>query len=89
MGVIQMGKYVIHYERKACIGAGVCAAVAPDFWVMNQDGKADLADSKPAGEGMFEREIDEKDLEANKQAAEGCPAIVIHIRKKDTGEKVA
>jgi ferredoxin len=84
-----MGKYIISYERGACIGAGVCAAVAPDFWVMNSDGKADLVDSKKIAEGKFEREIDEKDLELNKQAAEGCPAIVIHIRKKDSGEKVA
>ncbi len=84
-----MGKYIIHYERKGCIGAGVCAAVAPDTWVMSQDGKADLVGSKPVSEGIFEKEIDEKELEENKQAAEGCPAIVIHVRKKETGEKVA
>jgi ferredoxin len=84
-----MGKYVIHYERKSCIGAGVCAAVAPEHWIMSQDGKADLAGSRPTGDGSFEKEIDEKDLEVNKQAAEGCPAIVIHIKKKETGEKVA
>lgn len=83
-----MGKYIIQYDRNGCIGAGVCAAVAPDHWVMNQDGKADLVESKEVAEGQFEREVDEKDLEINKQAAEGCPAVVIHIINKETGEKI-
>ena len=83
-----MAKFIIQYDRNACIGAGVCAAVAPDHWVMNQDGKADLVDAKQVGDGQFELEIDDKDLEVNKQAAEGCPAIVIHIVNKDTGEKI-
>ena len=84
-----MGKYIIRYDRNGCIGAGVCAAVAPNHWVMNQDGKADLVSAKKISEGQFELEIDEKDLESNKQAAEGCPAIVIHIISKETNEKVA
>jgi len=84
-----MGKYLIKYDRKGCIGAGVCAAVAPEFWVMSQDGKADLVKANKVGEGQFELEIEEKDLDVNKQAAEGCPAIVIHVLKKETGEKVA
>ncbi len=83
-----MGKYLIQYDRNGCIGAGVCAAVAPDHWVMNQDGKADLVDCKQVAEGQFEREIDESELEINKQAAEGCPAVVIHIINKETGEKI-
>ena len=83
-----MAKFLIQYDRNGCIGAGVCAAVAPDHWVMNQDGKADLVNAKEVSEGQFELEIDEKDLEVNKQAAEGCPAVVIHIINKETGEKV-
>lgn len=90
-----MAKYVIEYDRNACIGAGVCAAVAPDHWVMAKDGKANLVDpskkdvdqTDPAN-NLATLEIDEKDLEVNKQAAEGCPAVVIHIKNKDTGEKV-
>ena len=83
-----MGKYIIQYDRKGCIGAGVCAAVAPDHWIMAQDGKADLEGGKQISEGQFEREIDESELEANKQAAEGCPAIVIHIIEKATGKRI-
>ena len=83
-----MAKYLIQYDRNGCIGAGVCAAVAPEHWIMNQDGKADLVDSKQVTEGQFEREIEESELEINKQAAEGCPAVVIHIINKETGEKI-
>ncbi len=83
-----MTKFIIQYDRNGCIGAGVCAAVAPDHWVMNQDGKADLVNAKQVSDGQFELEIDEKDLEINKQAAEGCPAVVIKIVNKETGEKI-
>ena len=73
-----MGKFRIEYDRNACIGAGVCVATAPDHWHMNDDGKADLKGGKKKGD-KWVLEIDEKDLDANKQAAEGCPAIVIKI----------
>ena len=84
-----MGTYKVEYDRKGCIGAGVCAAVNPEQWVMHKDGKADLIEGQAAsGEGQFVKEIEEKDLEGMKMAAEGCPANVIHIIKKDTGEKI-
>jgi ferredoxin len=82
-----MGKYKIVYDREGCIGAGVCAALAEKEWVMADDGKADLTEAQKEGE-MDIKEIDEEDLEANKQAAEGCPANVIHIINKETGEKI-
>lgn len=83
-----MAKYKIWYDRDGCIGAGVCAAVAPDHWVMAQDGKADLVNAKELGDGKFELEIEESEFEVNKQAAEGCPAIVIHITDQETGKKI-
>ena len=82
-----MAKIKIIYDREGCIGAGVCAALAPDEWVMNDDGKADLKGAKKNGEGKFEMEIDEAALERNIQAAEGCPVIVIHLQKEN-GEKI-
>ena len=84
-----MAKYLVQYERKGCIGAAVCAAVNADDWVMNSDGKADLIGGAfNEATQMFEREIDENQLEVMKAAAEGCPAIVIHITNKETGEKI-
>ncbi len=83
-----MAKFLIEYDRKGCIGAGVCAAVDPQHWVMNKDGKADLIKGSEVSEGKWELEIDESELETMKMAAEGCPAVVIHITNKETGEKI-
>lgn len=85
-----MTKYLVQYERKGCIGAAICAAVNAEDWVMNSDGKADLVEGKFNEQTqMWEREIDETQLETMKAAAGGCPALVIHITNKETGEKVA
>ena len=74
-----MGKFRIEYDRNSCIGAGVCVAVAPDHWKMGDDGKANLVGGAKGADGKMTKEIDEKDLSVNKQAAEGCPAIVIKV----------
>ena len=86
-----MAIFRIEYEREGCIGAGVCAAIADKHWVMNDDGKADLIGGKKEtkdGKDIWVLEIPEEDLDVNKQSAEGCPADVIRIFNKETGEKV-
>ncbi|MBI2076452.1 MAG: ferredoxin [Candidatus Aenigmarchaeota archaeon] len=84
-----MARYLVQYERKGCIGAAVCAAVNADDWIMNSDGKADFVGAVfNEATQMWEREIDESQLETMKAAAEGCPAIVIHITNLETGEKI-
>ena len=35
-------KYQIQHDRPNCIGCAACAAVAPDFWTMNEDEKSDI-----------------------------------------------
>ena len=35
-------KYKVVFDKRACIGAAACAAVAPEFWEMQEDGKAHL-----------------------------------------------
>ncbi len=83
-----MAKYKLQHNKPECIGCGACAAVAPDFWVMNEaDNKTDIILCKTLPNGWEEREIDEKDFAINKDAAESCPVNVIHIFK-DTGEKI-
>jgi len=69
-----MAKFTIEHERSKCIGCGVCASVAPEFWEMSDDGKSTLKGNKDN-----KREIDEKDVEKNKSAAESCPVNIIHI----------
>lgn len=73
-----MAKYRIIYDREGCIGAASCCAACPDNWVLAKDGKAD-----------FKKEIiEEKELPANKDAAESCPVMVIHIENVETGERI-
>lgn len=83
-----MGKFTLEHDRPNCIGCGACAAVAPEFWEMNDDGKSDIKGAKAREDGWQELEIDEKDFEKNKQAAESCPVNVIHLKNKETDEKI-
>ena len=86
-----MGKekgYKLQHDRPNCIGCGACEAVAPNFWKMNDDGKSDIKNGKSIDDGKQERDIEEKDFQINKEAADSCPVNVIHIIKKDTGEKI-
>lgn len=82
-----MAKFKIEYNRPECIGCGACAAVSPDYWEMMDDGKSSIKGGKKAGENE-EKEIEEKDLATNKEAAESCPVDVISIINPDTKEKV-
>jgi len=81
-------KFQIQHDRPNCIGCAACAAVAPDFWVMHEDGKSDIVGSKKRADEWEELDIEEKDFAQNKEAADSCPVNVIHIIKKDTGEKI-
>ena len=80
-------KYLIEYDRDACIGAAACVAVQPDQWSIVDDGKADLKDSKKEGKILI-KEIDESELDKYKDAAESCPVTVIHIIDKETKKKI-
>ncbi len=90
-------KYKVVFDRKACIGAAACAAVAPDFFEMEDDGKAHLVKSekdKDGNEVLFlttKLSPDElkKALKENKEAAEVCPVQVIHVYDDESGEKLA
>ncbi len=77
----------VEFDREGCIGAGVCAAVAPDHWVMDADGKANLVSSEQ-NNGVFRKDISESELETNRQAADGCPVQVIRLYYKKSGEKI-
>ena len=83
-----MAKYLIEHDRPNCIGCGACAAVAPEFWEMNDDGKSDVKEGKKRADGWQEREIGGKEFEKNRQAAETCPVNVIHIKDKEKDKKI-
>ena len=70
-----MSKKIVH-DRNNCIGCGACAAVSPETWEMNADGKADLKKGKKAGANV---ELEVKEFGSNEDAANSCPVNVIHL----------
>ena len=81
-------KYLLQHDRPNCIGCAACEVVAPEFWEMNQDGKSDIKQGKSLENGCQELEIEEKNYNENKEAADSCPVNVIHLINKKTGEKI-
>jgi len=82
-----MAKYKIEFDREICIGALACTAVAENFWPTAKDGKVDLTNSTYNEKTKkWELNIDEKDYEINKDAAEVCPVDAIVITKIEDQE---
>jgi|FLOH01.1.fsa_nt_gi ferredoxin len=82
-----MAKYRIIYDRDACIGAAACAALDPERWEMNEDGKADLLKGTDNGDGTWTLELDELPAEV-KEGAEGCPVSAIKIKDLEKDEDI-
>ncbi len=70
-----MTKFRIEYDRGKCIGAASCAAIDPEDFEMNADGKADLKGGKDGK--LLVKEVD--DITKAKPAAESCPADAIRV----------
>jgi len=83
-----MVKYKITHNRPECIGCSACVGVTGEFWKMGDDGKSDLVGGTKREDGWEEREIEEDQVEVNKEAAEACPVNVIHIKNLDTNEDI-
>lgn len=86
-----MPKLKIIYERKGCIGAAACAAIDPENFVMNDDGKADLTNAKQRPDGKWEKIVEvatEEDKERIINGAKGCPVEVIEVFDEED-EKLA
>ncbi len=77
-----MPKHKIEHNKPECIGCGVCAAIAENFWEMEEEGKSHLKNSI-AEENKEVLEIDDEHIQINKEAAEACPVNIIHIKDKN------
>lgn len=90
LSVSDAKKYKVRYEWKKCIGSAVCEAVAPQHFKV-ENGKAILIGSKVVDdvEKVYEKEISESELDANKMAADGCPPNCIRVINIETGEEIA
>ena len=73
----------IEHNKPDCIGCAVCAALSEKFWEMDKEKKSHLKNSSLLEDKGWETlEIEDGDLEINKECAEACPVNVIHIRDK-------
>lgn len=82
-----MAKYKIVFDRSACIGAAACVASFPEAWVMQDDGKPNLAGAT-GDENKQELVIEESELQKHLEAAKACPVLVIHAYNLETGEQL-
>ena len=89
-----MAKNTVFHLKKDCISCGACAAIAPDYWEMDQEGLAHLKgskefkavkDSKDAllKDDHWELDIDTEEARVmNQEAADVCPVNIIHVKPK-------
>ncbi|MBI4151915.1 ferredoxin [Candidatus Woesearchaeota archaeon] len=73
---------VVHF-KKDCISCGACAAIAPQYWEMDEEGLSTLKGSVKVDD-HYELEIETEEARAaNQEAAEVCPVNIIHVKKKE------
>ena len=65
-----MAKVTIEMNRDACIGCGACAAVCPENWEMQDDGKSSPKSTEP------------EEVGCNEKAADACPVNCITVKKE-------
>ncbi len=76
-----MEKHLITHFKKDCISCGACAAIAPQYWLMDEEGLAHLKNSKEVSD-HWELEISSEEARAaNQEAADVCPVNIIHVKK--------
>ncbi len=73
---VTAANWTVEVDASACIGAGVCSAMAPQAFVLNEENKA-----------VILRTVDQETAENLLNAARSCPVSAIRI-KNDKGETV-
>ena len=86
-------KYLVIFDRSACIGARSCVAIDPNHWMFFPElNKAELKGSnKQLKNNAVVKEtieISGVDLPAVRDAAVACPANAIKIKEKRTGKEI-
>lgn len=69
-----MAKIILEVQK--CIGCGSCEAVCSKFWKLGDDGKVQLLGAVANGDNL---ELEVKNVECNRDAAENCPVQCIKI----------
>ncbi len=74
--------YVIVYDKKKCIGAGECEVLAPQFWKVQSNGKADLKGAVLNSEGKYELAISDAQFKDQNLVCGSCPVNCIKLVKR-------
>ena len=69
-----MSNYKIKYDKKSCIGCGMCASMYPEYWSMVETSSGSKAKPKKF-------QVSEEELDENEAAADSCPAGAIQVEK--------
>ncbi|MBT4604353.1 ferredoxin [archaeon] len=85
-----MAKLKVLHFKPDCISCGACAAIAPEFWEMDDEGLAQLKGSNKINanqdektpEEHWELEIKKDQKEANQDASDVCPVQIIKVQEE-------
>lgn len=77
----------ITHRKNECIGCRACAAIAPEFWEMDEEGLSHLKGSSVNAECHEILVIPDTDSASNQEAAEACPVQIISVKKKERVSK--
>ena len=69
--------FKITHKKPDCIGCGLCAEVAPNYWEMDDEGLARLLSVDKTYKGIEYGLGFDEDKELIEEAIEGCPVQII------------
>ncbi len=76
-----MTKFKVIHHKKDCISCGACAAIAPKYWEMDEEGLAQLKGATQK-EDHWEKEFSTFEAKAENQEAEQvCPVQIIKVEE--------
>lgn len=79
-----MSNFKIIHHKQDCISCGACAAIAPEFWVMDEQGLAHLKESQPVNSHWELGVSTEEERVQNQEAADCCPVNIIKVENFST-----
>jgi ferredoxin len=63
-------------DRAKCVSLGICEGLAPDVFLLNDDGELEVDEDRPVPEGEWERV---------RSAVSGCPVNALSIVDDEDG----
>ncbi len=77
-----MAKYKVRLNKDTCIGCGMCVSIAPHIFEMGKM-KSNLVGLEDSDSGIQEKEIDDEEYKAAKEAEKSCPTSSISVIEED------